>query len=291
MIKKNTPLYVSLIKLTKPIITLSVAFSALTGYVLYAGSFSSGWHWMYIGVLIIAAGSSAINQIQEAVPDKLMNRTQNRPIPSGNISLKQAWIWAILLSVTGASILLLSTTIITFILAVLTLLWYNGVYTPLKRVTPWAIIPGALVGALPPAIGWTAAGGSITHPHITLLAFFFFMGQIPHFWLIILRHGADYARGGFPSIHNLLSIVQISRLTFIWTATSAITAMLLPSFGLISSLPAVVTISILSLGLIVCFGIWPGLKEPSNIKWAFLTMNGYFFLVMVIIIFDSLIKN
>ncbi len=286
MIKRNLPQ--TLISLTKPIITLSVSFSALTGFILFAGSFSDGWLPLYLGVLLIAAGSSALNQVQEAGPDKLMDRTRNRPVPSGNISAKGALVWALLLAVSGAIGLWLTTNPAATLLAIITLLWYNGIYTPLKRITPWAILPGALVGAIPPAIGWAAAGGALNHPHIIFLAFFFFIGQIPHFWLILLRHGQDYEKAGFPSITQKFSHSQISRLTFTWTLATALTAILLPFFGIIQSTHSYLAIVLLSLALVISFIRWWGIKKRKQMNRAFMLMNMYFLFMMIIIILDSL---
>ncbi|MFW5726102.1 MAG: UbiA family prenyltransferase, partial [Bacteroidota bacterium] len=96
---------ITYLQLTKPIITLSVAFSALTGYILHSGGFSPGWLSMYFGVLCIAAGSSALNQIQELTPDEKMERTRNRPLPSGRISRRSALIFALLLMLAGGGLL------------------------------------------------------------------------------------------------------------------------------------------------------------------------------------------
>jgi len=279
-----------LLRLTKPIITLSVAFSALTGFVLFSGSFSEGWPFMYLGVLLIAAGSSAINHIQEAKTDHLMERTRNRPLPSGQVNILQAVIWASILSLSGAILLWYQTNPQATLLAVFTLFWYNAVYTPLKKVTPWAIIPGAVVGAIPPVIGWTAAGGAINHPDIIFISFFFFIGQIPHFWLILLRYGKDYEKAGFPSISKTFSPDQISRLTFTWTAATAMTAILLSIFGVIVSNAVSITVIILSVALIAAFYKWPGIKKPAQFERAFIIMNLYFLFMMILIIADAIIR-
>ncbi len=275
------------IRLTKPIITLSVAFSALTGFVLNEQSFSRGWLSMYFGVLLIAAGSSVINQIQETSSDRLMERTRHRPLPSEVVNLTQASAWAGILSISGAVILWFLVNPKASILAILTLAWYNGIYTPLKRYTPWAILPGAIVGAIPPAIGWTAAGGSLLHPHIIFLSFFFFIGQIPHFWLILLRYGEDYKKAGFPSITSTFNYRQISQLTFTWTTATATAAIMLPFFGIIQSTVMSYIIIGLSLVLIISFYKWPGIKNPIYVNKAFILMNIYFLLIMILIITDS----
>ena len=286
---KNLKTVLAYIKLTKPIITLSVSFSALTGFVLFSKAFADGWFVAYSGVLLIAAGSSVINQIQEADSDKLMERTRNRPIPTGIVGERQAWLWAAILSISGAWILGYQFNLLTSVLAIFTLLWYNGIYTPLKRITPWAILPGAVVGAIPPAIGWVAAGGTLLHPHIIFLSFFFFIGQIPHFWLILLRYGEDYHKAGFPSITSTFNTEQISRLTFVWTTATAIAAVFLSVFGIIESLAIALIILGLSVILVIFFYKWPGIKRPALVNRAFVIMNLYFLLIMLLIIADSIL--
>ncbi len=250
-------------------------------------TFLSEWIFTYLGVLFIAAGSSALNQIQEKRFDSAMERTHNRPLPAGKISSLNAVSWAIFLSLSGFLTLLIFTTLPAAILAVITLVWYNLVYTPMKRITPWAIIPGAFVGALPPLIGWTAAGGDLTDQKIIFLSTFFFVGQIPHFWLILLKHGKDYHRAGFPSITNLFSNTQISRLTFTWTAATAATAIMLAVFKIIRSDLFSALIIIISIVLIILSSFWPGFKNPKHVNRAFIIMNTYFLFVMLIIIGDA----
>lgn len=280
----------SFLKLTKPIITLSVAFSALTGFILFSGAFGYGWFYMYFGVLLVAAGSSVINQIQEKTQDKLMERTRNRPLPSGQVSVSLAWILAFILAISGVLLLWVFVKPVSAILAMITLIWYNGIYTPLKRISPWAIIPGAVVGALPPVIGWTAAGGYLFHPHIVFVSFFFFIGQIPHFWLILLRYGHDYQKAGFKSIRKVFNPNQISRLTFTWTTATAAIAVCLPLFGIIESIWLGGTIVIFSIFLVLSFHKWPGIKNPVHVNRAFMIMNIYFLSMMIIIISDSLLR-
>jgi heme o synthase len=289
MIKPLRKLPLSLIILTKPIITLSVAFSAFTAYIMHEGGFTDGWLSMYLGVLLTAAGSSTLNQIQESEPDQLMERTKNRPLPAKEISIQTAAIWAIILVASGACLLWIFANPFASVLAIITIVWYNGIYTPLKRFSPWAILPGAIVGAIPPVIGWVAAGGSIMNHHILYLAFFFFIGQVPHFWLILLRHSDDYEKGGFPSINTTFTKPQISRLTFSWTLATAITAIGLPIYGLISSQSLSVITVISSVLLIILF--FKLIKNEQFANQAFIIMNIYFLCIMLIIISDSLLRG
>ena len=289
MNKKNFQINIlAYIRLSKPIITLSVAFSSLTGFVLAQQSFQRNWIPAYLGVLLIAAGASVINQIQEASMDRLMDRTRNRPLPSEQIPLFNARMWAGVLSVSGAGVLWFFTNPVATALAIITLIWYNGIYTPLKKVTPWAILPGAVVGAIPPAIGWAAAGGSLLHPHVIFLSFFFFMGQIPHFWLILLRYSDDYNNAGFPNITSAFNPGQIKRLTFSWIFATAVSALLLPFSGVVESQVLAWITIMLSLLLVLIFFYW-GFIKPFKVNRAFIVMNSYFLMIMVVIIADSVI--
>jgi protoheme IX farnesyltransferase len=288
MRKRNKNHFPPYWQLTKPIITLSVSFSALAGYILYSGGFTGHWFSMYLGVLLVAAGSSALNQIQESDMDRKMKRTRSRPLPSGRLSMMQASVFTMLLIAAGTTLLAIRNGTVPMTLALVTLMWYNGIYTPLKRFSPWAVIPGALVGAIPPVIGWTAAGGWLFHHDIAFIIFFFFTGQIPHFWLILLRHGDDYQKAGFPSITNTFSPPQIHRLTFSWTATTALTAIMLPLFDVITGYITGGAIITLSATLVIWFYV--SVKKDFNVNRAFFITNIYFLFMMLLIMADALLR-
>jgi protoheme IX farnesyltransferase len=240
--------------------------------------------------LLLSSGSSAINHIQEAKVDFLMERTQLRPLPSGRVKPLQAWIFATLLVFGGFSFLMQLATLLPVILGLLTIFWYNAVYTPLKRVTAFAAIPGAVVGAIPPLIGWTAAGGSITHPHAILLAFLFFIGQIPHFWLILLKNAGDYEKAGFPTLTQLFSPSQISKLTLVWIFATAMAAVMLVLFGIVSSPALSLLVLLLALFLLVPFRKWLNVKTFPDPRQAFINLNIFYALVMIILVVEALVS-
>ena len=192
-------------ELTKIRITSFVTLTTAFGFICYSGKFSVSMITPLLGILLLACGSAVINHIQEFKTDALMDRTKNRPIPSGKVSVKDASLISLLLVLTG-SILLSVNGMVPLLLSLLNLFWYNVVYTPLKKISPIAIIPGSLVGAIPPAVGWTSAGGSILDPQILIISFFFFIWQIPHFWLLLLVLGKDYEKAGFPTLTQLFDI-------------------------------------------------------------------------------------
>lgn len=219
-------------ELTKIKITVFVTVTTALGYICYAERFSLYMLVPLIGILLLSCGSAAVNHIQERRTDALMRRTMNRPLPSGRISLKNAWLIAMLLIVSG-SVVLYYAGIVALLLGLLDLVWYNLIYTPLKKVNALAIIPGSLVGAIPPMVGWVAAGGSLMDPRILVLALFFFIWQIPHFWLLLLVLSNDYERAGFPTLTQIFDKAQLARITFIWILATIITGLLIPFFGLV----------------------------------------------------------
>ena len=164
-----------------------------------------------------------------------MNRTHDRPIPAGKIRLSHAIIYFLICLISGTVILYSAGNIKAAAIGLLTVFWYNVIYTYSKRITAFAVVPGAITGALPPLIGWVAAGGGVWDKSIIFLEFLFFTGQIPHFWLMILKYGEEYKKAGMPSLTDVFSPAQINRLTFVWAVSSVIAALFLCYFGIIRS--------------------------------------------------------
>jgi protoheme IX farnesyltransferase len=213
------------------IAVLSTA-SAATGWLLFARSLSLEVVPAVAGVFLLAAGAGALNQYQERELDARMVRTARRPLPSGRMRGSTARVVSLLLIALG--MLCLHAKPVAVLLGAFTILWYNGVYTPLKRATAFAAIPGGLVGAVPPVIGWTAAGGEAADPRILAVAFFFFVWQVPHFWLLLLRIGDDYARAGLPTLTSVFTRRQLARIIYVWMIATAVACVSLPMFGVAS---------------------------------------------------------
>lgn len=240
------------------------------------------------GVFLLSSGSAAINHIEEATTDLQMDRTRNRPLPAGTITRWQAWLFAILLIGAGLLLMLQLNSAIPAILGVGNIFLYNGLYTPLKRVTAFAAIPGALIGAIPPLIGWTAADGQLTHYHAILLAFLFFIGQIPHFWLILLINTNDYERAGFPTLRRHFSEQQIARLTLFWILATAMSALMLVLFGIISSLAISLLVLTTILYLLYSFRSWFRIGSVPDPRRAFISLNIFYLLMMTLLIADAI---
>lgn len=148
------------------------------------------------GTAMLAFGASALNQFQERLPDSRMRRTAHRPLPAGRMTPDTALWFGLISSAMGVLYLALAVNVLTSALGALTVLIYNLVYTPLKRVTWHNTIVGAVPGALPPVMGWTAARDALDSEAWMLFVVLFFW-QIPHFMAIAWLYRDDYARGGF----------------------------------------------------------------------------------------------
>ncbi len=278
----------SLLDLGKIKIAIPIALSCFTGYLLHSTIFSFDMLAVVFGILLIVAGASAINHIQEHKKDALMNRTMFRPIPSGRLSKTEALVWSLVFLTAGFGLLVWGGNVLSFYIALFSIIWYNLLYTPLKQVSAFAVVPGALSGAFPPLIGFVAAGGDILSPSILALAFFFFIGQIPHFWLLLLLYGEDYKRGGFKVLTDVFSIKQIHFITLIWMLATIMVALLLPMYNVIHSQLAIWILLILSLWII--FRSFPILKnyDRLSVRKLFLHLNLYFLLIMIMICADHL---
>jgi protoheme IX farnesyltransferase len=121
------------------------------------------------------------------------------------------------------------------LLGSLALAWYNGIYTPLKRRSAFAAVIGAVVGAVPVAIGWNAAGARLADPRFFALAMLFLLWQVPHFWLVLLHRDADYRTAGLPVLTDRFGRVRLQRITLLWTLAAAAALLLLPLFGIVRS--------------------------------------------------------
>jgi protoheme IX farnesyltransferase len=176
-----------------------VTFSAVFGFILGDRGVSFGWGGfigLAIGGFLISGASGAANEIMERDLDKLMKRTRNRPLPLNIISLQAAYWFTILVGVTGISLLWIFTNPLTTGLGILSMILYVFVYTPLKRVGPIAVFVGAIPGAMPPLLGWTAATGSISYEALIIFGIQF-IWQFPHFWAIAWVSDEDYKAAGF----------------------------------------------------------------------------------------------
>ena len=277
-------------ELGKVRISLPIALSALTGYIMYKGAFDAQGWLLAAGVFFMSCSSSALNHWQERDIDAKMPRTKDRPIPSGKISANEGLAIAVSFAIMGSVILIFSNPVIGLILSWVTLLFYNAVYTPLKKITAFAVIPGSFVGALPPMIGWGAAGGSLTSEVILLVATFFFIGQIPHFWLLLLMFGDQYKLAGLPSLNQIFSDSQIKRITYTWVLTTIASALLV-IFFVFSSQVLIFLLMFYTFYLLFSLSIAVLVQKEMKVRPAFFKLNLLYLFMMFFLIADGLLRG
>ncbi len=276
-------------ELTKWKLSLAVAFSSVTGYLIFSVGADSGLTLVASGVFLLSSGASALNQYTERVSDALMARTAGRPLPSGRMTPLIALTIAIVLLVSG-SLLLGFSGRMPFILGLVNVLLYNAIYTGLKKRTTLAIVPGALVGTIPPVIGYTAAGGAMTDTIIMLFALFMFLWQMPHFWLLLVRYGNEYEKAGIKTLYSTMDGGKIKRLVFVWIIASSLALWILA--GIFMPLPVIAgaLLLILNIAFILLFRKIINLPETDKrSKHAFILINSFSILVMIVLIAFSTI--
>ena len=187
--------------LTKPEINFLIAVTTAVGFWMASPGYISHFPWVSLfhtlfGTMLVSSGAATLNQLIELRFDSQMRRTALRPLASGRIEPSSALWFGISLTVFGAIDLAISTNAVASLLAILTLLAYLFLYTPLKRKTPLCTLIGAVPGAAPPLIGWAAAGGRLTADAWLLFAIVF-LWQFPHFMSIAWMYREDYRRAGY----------------------------------------------------------------------------------------------
>ena len=195
--KKAESLIEAYYELTKPSITFMILISTALGYYMGGNGIANYIHFFFtiLGSCLISSGSGALNHFAEADSDKIMRRTNLRPIPAGLISNENAMVFGIALILSGSAILYWIINPLTCLLALITSLMYLFIYTPLKKLTWLNTSVGAIPGSIPPIGGWVAATGRLDPEAWILFAILFFW-QHPHFYAIALMFKDDYKKAG-----------------------------------------------------------------------------------------------
>ncbi|MGF1483281.1 MAG: heme o synthase [Opitutales bacterium] len=218
--------------LTKPRLSLLAVITAVVGY--FAGDPTSAlapFFWMLLGTSLAAGSCGALNQYLEREADSRMARTRTRPLPSGTLAPEVALVFGLVLGMCGVAMVAWGTNPLAAALTAATILSYLLVYTPLKPLTPWATLVGAVPGALPPLIGWAAANNTLGALGWILFGILF-AWQIPHFLAIAWNHRKDYAKAGMP----MASVTDPSGqscavLSLVFTGLLALISLLPPILG------------------------------------------------------------
>ena len=258
--------------------------------VLASGKLSADMLWPVAGIFLLASGASAFNQYQEWPYDERMDRTRRRPIPSRRISPAEGVRIALLGIMGGIVILMYETNWVCFLLGILNLIWYNGIYTWLKRKTAFAVVPGALTGVIPILMGWSAMEGDLMAPKALFFAFFIFIWQMPHFWMLTLKYGNEYRKAGFPTLNDIFSEIWIKAIVMTWMVASSAVSILFVFFGILKHPAFGYSIMIINAILLLLIAYQLFLAKLMRFRLIFIAANLYLLLVMIELIVDRLIS-
>jgi protoheme IX farnesyltransferase len=254
-----------LIALTKPGVTRMCLLTTLGGLLLAPGAFSwSVTIAALVGTAAAVGGANAFNMWLEREADARMGRTRRRPLPAGRLHPDVAVRFAWLLSAVSLVVLVLGTNVLTAVLAMLAIASYVLVYTPLKYRTPLALVIGAVPGAAPPLLGWTAVTGSIDAPAVVLFAILL-VWQLPHFLAIAIYRQDDYARAGIKVVPVVRGVPIAKIQAVAWCMVLVPLSMLLGPLGVAGDIYMLVAFL---LGSAFLGWSFTGLNDRAGGRWA-----------------------
>ena len=273
-----------LLVLMKVRLNALVVFTSAAGYYLAVQGPASATDGVIacLGTALVASGAAALNQVSERDLDRLMLRTSDRPVATGRMTSTLARVIALALGATGLGALWYSANVTAVAIALATFLIYILVYTPMKRHSSLATVIGAVPGALPPLIGWTAAGGALlSRAPWALLAIMFFW-QLPHFLAISWLYREDYARAGLP----MLSVIDrdgrmTGRQALVWAA-ALVPVSLLPSIVGLSTAAYAIGALVLGVGFTALAAFFASERSTGSARLLFLGSITYLPLLWIL---------
>jgi heme o synthase len=277
------------VALTKPRLNFLVVATSAAGYYLGAAAPIDAIRMAeaVAGTALVAGGAAVLNQLYERDTDALMRRTRLRPLPAGRVAPADAAIFGGVLSVAGLALLASRTNWLAAGLALATLLVYLAVYTPMKRRTSAATLVGAVPGALPALIGWTAAHGSVAVGGAALFAIVF-LWQIPHFMAIAWLYRDDYGRAGFP----MLPVVEPNGIRAgrhaLAYAALLLPVALVPSFTGLAGAIYLACAALLGIALLVLSARFWSERSDASARALFFGSIIYLPLIWIVLVADKL---
>jgi len=223
------------LQLIKPSLSIMVVFSSVVSFLLVPGieeQYASPWLMsmlLFMGGMLVTGSANAINQVVEKDTDALMKRTASRPVAAGRMSVAEGWAFAVICGIAGVAILGFYFNTLSAGLAFLSLFLYAFIYTPLKKVSAIAVLVGALPGALPCLIGWTAGANELSAGGWVLFGIQF-LWQFPHFWAIAWVAHSDYSNAGFKLLPSDKGPTKFTALQTIIYSLALIPVCTLPYF-------------------------------------------------------------
>ena len=277
------------LELTKPRIAVLVLVSVTVGFVL-----GSAGNWRVVpllhallGIGLVAAGSSALNQFLERRIDAHMDRTAHRPLPAGRILPGEVLLFGLSACVLGSLYLAATVNAVTAVLAMLTLLLYVMIYTPLKRVTALCTAVGAISGAMPPVLGWTAAGGRLEAEAFVLFGILF-LWQFPHFLAIAWIYHSEYSRAGLRMLPAYRPSLRMAGFLSVGYVLCLLPVSLLPSRFALAGSSYFLAATVLGIGYLVCAIRFALTESPQTARGLVLSSLLYLPLLLLALTWDHL---
>jgi len=285
--KKNNLTWKNYLELCKPRVVALLVFTANVGMLLAVPGMPPIALFIYatLGIGLASASAAAINHFIDQKADAEMARTQNRPLPQGDLNSKNVLIFAAVLGITAMLILVFLVNILTAVLTFVSLIGYAIIYTVyLKRMTPQNIVIGGAAGAAPPLLGWCAMTGEV-HPYALLLFLLIFVWTPPHFWALAIARRDEYAKVNIPML-PVTHGTEFTRLHILFYTILLFIVTLLPYLTGMSGLIYLIPSALLSLGFIY-FAIKMMLtKEDKTAMQTFAYSIVYLMLLFAALLFD-----
>jgi heme o synthase len=272
-------------------VSLSVTYTAFAGYMIAGGIMSINLFAVLLGVFFLSSGASAINHLLEFKTDALMHRTRNRPLPTGRISHKFALLFALICSLTGIFLLGMYSSMMVVLLGIFNLIWYDFIYTPLKKKTVWAVFVGTITGVIPFYMGYLSATEQLPNYRANFIAFYLLIWQIPHFFLLLGIYGKEYEAAGLASVTRKTSDYTLFVLSVFWIAICCVVSVSFPAFGIShykTSGYIIIAVSLIVLSISI---ILTGIKRKRKHKLLFILSNLMQVFILTTLIIDSMIRN
>ena len=288
--KKAESLMEAYYELTKPSITFMILISTALGYYMGGNGIANYIHFFYtiLGSCLISSGSGALNHFAEADSDKIMRRTNLRPIPAGVISAENAMLFGIALILSGSAILYWIINPLTCLLALITSLMYLFIYTPLKKLTWLNTSVGAIPGSIPPIGGWVAATGRLDPEAWILFAILFFW-QHPHFYAIALMFKDDYKKAGLKMLPVMEPDGSRTNRQIIWHSFLLIPVSVMPVYIGILGMIYFWSAIILGLGYLISGFILAKQYSVDNARFVLRVSVFYLPILFLTIIIDKIL--
>jgi heme o synthase len=274
--------------LTKPRLNFLVVATSAAGYYLGAanGVDAARMVQAVAGTALVAGGAAVLNQVYERDTDALMRRTRMRPVPDGRVRPCDAQMFGGVLGASGLAVLAARGDLLAACVALVTLVVYLAVYTPMKRRSPFSTLVGAVPGALPPLIGWTAARGELSAGGIALFAIVF-LWQIPHFMAIAWLYRDDYRKAGFPMWPVIQPDGRTTGRQAVLFSAALLPTSLVPSLIGLSGTEAFSVALVLGVVLLWLSGRFARSRTDRSARALFLASIAYLPLLWIAIIWDK----